>query len=234
MKKNVSIPLLGLFLIIVASACTEDQKTISTTKESTGTTSTSQPEVQYGPAIIVKNTDVLIYPLSLNGEEEDSYEREVKSNHWNFIFYNVISGTRDFLTREKVIINSFQIGDSEKGTGNQPTLSDQFIYYDINDADTDGDKKLTRKDASKLYLSTLTGKSFIRITPKNYKLKSWTLDNKHDLILLDLIKDLNGDKKSDHQREADYFTYNLKTGVLKAVFDQKLKDEIKNLAKKVL
>lgn len=233
MKNKVSIPLLALFLII-ASACTEDQKTISTIKESVGKTSTSQQEVQYGSAIIVKNTDILIYPLSLNRKDEDSYEREVKSNQWNFIFYNVISGTRDFLTREKVIINSFQIGDSEQGAGNQPKLSDQFIYYDINDVDTDGDKKLTRKDAHKLYLSTLAGKSFIRITPKNYKLKSWKLDTKHDLILLDLIKDLNGDKKSDYQQEAEYFTYNLKTGVLNAVFDQKLKDEIKNLAKKVL
>ncbi|GGE45060.1 hypothetical protein EV200_104527 [Pedobacter psychrotolerans] len=234
MKKNISIALLSLLLIVVASACNEDEKTISTTKASAGTTNVNQPEVQYGLPIMVKNTDILMYPLSLNSKDQDSDKREVKSIHWNFIFYNVISGTKDFLTREKLIINSFQIGDSEKGTSNQPTLSDQFIYYDINDADTDGDKKLTSKDANKLYFSTLGGKSFIRITPNNYTLSGWTLDNKHDLILLNLIKNVSGDKKSNHLPEVEYFTYNLKTGILKAVFDQKLKHEIENLAKKVL
>lgn len=138
------------------------------------------------------------------------------------------------LTKEKIIINHFSIGNSENSPNSKNTLSDQFIYYNITDSDYDGDKKLTPKDPEKLYLSNLQGKSFTRISPNNYNLSSWKIDEKHDLILMDLIKDSNGDKEFNEKDEVEYFVYNLKTGVLKAVFDQKIKDEIKNLAKKVL
>ncbi|WP_431292160.1 hypothetical protein [Pedobacter sp. P26] len=232
MKKVITTTLLGL--IILASACTEDSKTIST-DVTTNTQIKSQPKVQYGSPIIIHKTDILLYPLKLNdNDDNESYKREVSTNHWNLIFYNIISGKSELLTNAKMIINSFSIGHSENPNNRQTTLSDQFIYYDITDSDNDGDKKLTPKDPKKLYLSNLQGKSFTRISPNNYDLSSWKIDDKHDLILMDLIKDSNGDKEFNDKDEVEYFVYNLKTGVLKAVFDQKIKDEIKNLAKKVL
>ena len=232
MKKVITTTLLGL--IILASACTEDSKTIST-HETTNTQTKSQPKIQYGSPIIINKTDILLYPLKLNdNDDNESYKREVSTNHWNLIFYNIISGKSELLTKEKIIINHFSIGNSENSPNSKNTLSDQFIYYNITDSDYDGDKKLTPKDPKKLYLSNLQGKSFTRISPNNYDLSSWKIDDKHDLILMDLIKDSNSDKEFNDKDEVEYFVYNLKTGVLKAVFDQKIKDEIKNLAKKVL
>jgi hypothetical protein len=231
MKKVISIALLN---ILIASGCTEESKTIST-DETNNTPTKGQPKVQYDSPIIVNKTDVLLYPLKLNeNDDHDSYKREVNVNHWNLIFYKIISGKSELLTKEKIIINSFNIGHSENAPNHQATLSDQFIYYNITDSDYDGDKKLTVKDPSKLYLSNLEGKSFTRISPNNYNLASWKIDDKHDLILMDLIKDSNGDKEFNNKDEVEYFTYNLKTGILKAVFDEKFKDEIKNLAKEVL
>lgn len=232
MKKIITITLLSL--IIFASACTEGIKTIST-DETSSTQIKSQPKVQYSSPIIINKTDILLYALKLNdNDDSDSYKREVSAHYWNLIFYNIISGKSELLTKEKIIINTFSIGNSENRPNSQATLSDQFIYYDITDSDYDGDKKLTTNDIKKLYISNLEGKSFTRISPKNYNLRTWKIDDKHDSILMDLVKDSNGDKKFSNMDEVEYFVYNLKTGTLKAVFDQKFKDDIKNLAKKVL
>ncbi|WP_316827754.1 hypothetical protein [Pedobacter miscanthi] len=232
MKKTISTALSGI--IILATACNEESKTISTNQTST-TVTKYQPKVQYGSPIIVNKTNILLYPLKLNrNDDSDSYKREANTNHWNFIFYNITSGKSELLTKERIIINSFNIGNAEKGSNHQATLSDQFIYYNITDSDYDGDQKLTSKDPHKLYLSNLEGKSFTRISPNNYNLGSWEIDDQHDLILMDLIKDVNGDKEFNEKDEVEYFIYNLKTGIIKAVFDQKFKDEVKNLAKKVL
>ncbi|MNR08461.1 hypothetical protein D3C85_1246190 [compost metagenome] len=51
---------------------------------------------------------------------------------------------------------------------------------------------------------------------------------------MNLTRDSNGDKEFNGEDEVEYFVYNLKTKTLKEVFDQKFKDEVKNLAKKVL
>ncbi|MFD2288320.1 hypothetical protein GJU39_03470 [Pedobacter petrophilus] len=228
-----TIALFGLFLI-TASSCIKDEKTNSNTKETfkSATSNNKYAKVQYESPTPVKNTDVLLYPLRL-AQDLESYKREVESNYWNLVFYNVISGTRDLLTSEKVLINNYQIGDSEKGPDNPPSLSDQFIYYDVTDLDDDGDKKLTPKDSRKLYLSSLYGKSFKSIIPKNYRLMSWKLDSKHNLILINLIKGFPNEE-SESKNEIEYFIYDLKTEKLKAVFDQKFKNDIQKLAEKVL
>lgn len=231
MKNKISISLLGIVAFL--SACTEENKTISTNKTNNVETK-SQPKVIYDSPVIVNLTDMLLYPLKLSEDDNESYKRDPSISYWNIIFYNINSAKSELLTKEKIIINTFQIGNSENDRNNQPYLSDQFIYYNITDTDYDGDKKLTAKDPGKLYLSTLEGKSFMSVSPNNYDLKNWKIDDKHNLILMDLIKDSNGDKEFNEKDEVEYFIYNLKTGHLKAVFDQNLKDEIKILAKKVL
>lgn len=231
MKRTTSITLLSFTILV--SSCTEESKTISM-DETSNIQTKSQPKIQYDSPIIIAKTDILLYPLRLNDGDYQSYKRDVNPNHWNMIFHNIISGKSELLTKEKIIINTFSIGNLENRPNSQATLSDQFIYYDITDSDHDGDKKLTSNDLKKLYISNLEGKSFTRISPNNYNLRTWKIDDKHDSILMDLVKDSNGDKKFDDNDEVEYFIYNLKTGVLKAVFDKKFKDEIKILAKKVL
>jgi hypothetical protein len=231
MKKVISTVILGVITLV--SACTNESKSLST-DETNNTQTKKQPKVQYDSPILISKTDIVLYPLKLNDDDYDSYKREASANYWNLIFYNIISGKSELLTKEKMIINSFNIGHSENAHNRQATLSNQFIYYNITDSDYNGDKKLTSKDPNKLYLSNLEGKSFTRISPNNYNLSSWKIDDKHDLILMDLIKDSNGDKEFNDKDEVEYLVYNLKTRSLKAVFDQKFKDEVKNLAKNVL
>ncbi|WP_293306992.1 hypothetical protein [Pedobacter sp. UBA5917] len=231
MKKTISIALLGSFILI--AACTEESKTIST-GEINSVEPKNQQEVQYGSPVIIKGTDFALYPLKLNeSDDSDSYKREAVNNYWNMIFYNTLSGKSELLTKERLVINSFNIGNSENRSNNKNNLSDQFIYYSVTDSDNDGDKKLTTKDPHKFYISKLDGTAFTRITPYNYHLSNWKIDDQHNLIFIDLIKDSNGDKKFNEADEVEYFVYNLKTEAFKVVFDQGLKDEVKNLAKKI-
>lgn len=232
MKQTICLSLLAL--TIFSLACSNTNKSISTA-ETVNTESSVETQVKYSSSIIIQNNDMIIYPLNLNTEKYDSYIRGGETNYWNLVFHNVVSGKSELLTHKKLIINRFNIGASDKNPSQFSILSNSYIYYEIIDSDFDDDKKLTSKDPQKLFISNLEGKSFTQISPENYALYNWKIDTKHDLILMDLIKDTNGDKVFDEKDEVDYFVYNLKTGApAKSVFDATFKKEVKELAEKVL
>ncbi|MFC4141725.1 hypothetical protein [Pedobacter mendelii] len=233
MKKLIYTPF--TCLIILISACNDDSKTISIDETKTVEINT-EPKIKYATSIIIGKNDVILYPLNLNDGEYDSYKsRSGETNYWNLIFYNVNTGKSELLTKDKLVINSFRIGNTENGPNNSATLSDSFIYYEITNSDFDADKKLTSKDPKKLFISNLEGKSFIQLSPENFSLLNWKIDVKHDLILMDLIKDDNGDKEFNEKDEVEYFIYNLKSGTAaKPILDKAFKKEVTELAKKVL
>ncbi|TCD10600.1 hypothetical protein EZ449_09655 [Pedobacter frigidisoli] len=232
MKKVLSITI--VLLVVLISACSNDNKTISTTEKITSKVK-YEPKIKYSSSIIIDNTDMVMYPLNLNDGDNDSYIRSAEANYWNLIFYNVNSGKSELLTYKKLIINSFKIGHNESGANSSASFSDQFIYYEIINSDYNGDKKLTGNDPKKLFISNLQGKSFHQISPKNYSIYTWKIDNKHDLILMNLIKDSNGDKEFNEKDDVEYFIYNLKAGnPAKPIFDDAFKKGLRALAKKVL
>jgi len=232
MKKTIAGIALAITLLTIA--CSNEDKTISTV-ESLKIDDAVDIKMPHSSSIIISNTNTIIYPLSLNNSNYKDYSRSTESNYWNIIFNNVVTGKSELLTRKKLLINNFKIGNYENRPINAPTFSDQFIYYEITDSDFNGDKKLTSKDLNKLFISNLEGKAFIQISPKNYSVHSWKIDSNHNLILLDLIKDSNGDKELNDKDEIEYFVYNLKTGAsAKPVFDDAFKNEVKVLAKKIL
>ncbi|WP_231460098.1 MULTISPECIES: hypothetical protein [unclassified Pedobacter] len=225
---------IALAITLLTLACSNKERNIST-DEPLKNDDTVEIEMPHSPSIIISNTDIIIYPLRLNKGNYTDYSRNTGANYWNIIFNNVITGKSDLLTHKKILINHFKIGNNENQSLNRSLLSNQFIYYEITDSDSDGDKKLTSKDLNKLFISNLEGKAFTQISPKNYSVHSWKIDSDHNLILLDLIKDTNGDKEFNDKDEIEYFVYNLKTGVsAKPVFEDAFKTEVKALAKKIL
>ena len=232
MKKTISG--IALAITLLTLACSNGDKTISTV-ESTKNEDTVDIKMPHSSSIIISNTDIIIYPLSLNKGNYKDYSRSTEANYWNIIFNNVVTGKSDLLTRKKILINDFKIGNYENRPLNVNTLSDQFIYYEITDSDSNGDKKLTSKDLKKLFISNLEGKSFTQISPENYSVHSWKIDSDHNLLLMDLIKDTNGDKEFNDKDDIEYFVYNLKTGAsAMPVFTDAFKKEVKALAKKIL
>ncbi|RZL21144.1 MAG: hypothetical protein EOO96_24460 [Pedobacter sp.] len=235
MKNITLIAVITINLLMLS--CSNQERTISTEVDNPSGTSEEPkaPKVKYSSSIIIENKDLIIYPLQLNDGQSDSYKRDGGINYWNLAFYNVISGKSELLTREKLIINSFNVSNPDKNPNQSALLTNNFIYYEVTNADFDGDKKLTSADPRTLFLSSLEGKTFVQISPENYSIQNWKLDEKHDLILMDLIKDTNGDKIFDDKDELDYFVYNLKSRApAKPVFDKAFKNEVKELAKKVL
>ncbi|RZL24818.1 MULTISPECIES: hypothetical protein [Pedobacter] len=232
MKQKIYISLFALTVFLLS--CSSTDKSIST-EEKASTESSFETHIKYSSSIIINSNDIIIYPLNLNTEKFESYSRGGKTNYWNLVFHNVVSGKSELLTNKKLIISKFNIGSSDQNSNQSSILSNSYIYYEVINSDFDGDKKLTSKDPHKLFISSLEGKSFTQISPENYAVYTWKIDTKHDLIFMDLIKDTNGDKVFDDKDEVDYFVYNLKTRApAKPVFDTAFKKEVKALAKKVL
>lgn len=231
MKKPIFAITTSLLLSILS--CTEKSKTISTDETVTTKTETIT-KIEYASPIIIDNSDIILYPLNLNHDNDNSYNsRSSGANYWNMIFYNAKSGKSELLTKEKLVINSFNIGNMENGEHVSAVFTDSLIYYEITNSDFDGDKSLTPKDPKNLFISKLDGKSFTQVSPQEYNLINWKIDVKHDLILMDLQNDLNGDKAFNEKDEIVHFIYNLKTGAAaKPVFSDVFKKEIKELAKK--
>lgn len=225
---------IALAIILLTIACSNQDRTVPAV-ESPKNEDKGETIMPHSSSIIISSTDIIIYPLSLNKENYKDYGRNTEANYWNIIFNNVVTGKSDLLTRKKILINDFKIRNYENRPLNVNTLSDKFIYYEITDSDSDGDKKLTSKDLNKLFISNLEGKSFTQISLENYSVHSWKIDSDHNLVLMDLIKDTNGDKEFNDKDDIEYFIYNLKTGAsAKPVFEDAFKTEVKTLAKKIL
>jgi len=231
MKKIISIITIGFLLS--ATACTKRRSTIASS-ENPVTEIQSKAKIEFSTSIVISSTDVIMFPLNLNGEKYESYERGGGLSYWNIVFHNVTTGKNELLTRNKLIISNIQIGNQKK-VYNQPLLlSDQFIYYEVTNADFDGDKQLTLKDPRKLFISGLDGQSFIQISPEKHSISSWKIDEKHNLILMNALRDTNNNEEFDGKDEVEYFTYNLKTATIDPVFDEAFKQKLSELAKKVL
>jgi len=231
MKNIISIITIGLLLS--ATACTKRRSTIASS-ENPVTEIHSKAKIEFSTSIVISSTDVIMFPLNLNGEKYDSYERGGGLSYWNIVFHNITTGKNELLTRNKLIISNIQIGNQKK-VYNQPLLlSDRFIYYEVTNSDFDGDKQLTLKDPRKLFISGLDGRSFIQISPEKHSISSWKIDEKHDLILMNALRDTDNNEEFDGKDEVEYFTYNLKTATIDPVFDEAFKQKLSELAKKVL
>lgn len=232
MKKIISI--ITISIIVIVTGCLKKSNTISSIEEPEAETQ-YKPKIKFGSSIIVGGTDVIIFPLNLN---EDKYERYNRGgsglSYWNIVFHNITTGKNELLTRNKLIISSIQVGNQKTAHSQPLSLSDRLIYYEVTNSDFDGDKRLTLKDPRKLFISGLDGQSFTQISPENYSIYSWKIDDTHDLILMTALRDTDNNKEFDGKDEMEYFTYNLKTVNMEPVFDEAFKQKLNELAKKVL
>lgn len=228
-----------LYLISIISACSNRENTISTVEKTESDPKISElvteSKISFSQSIIMDGTDTIIYPLNLNIGNDGSYDRSVGNTYWNLAFYNVISRKSELLTNKKLVINTFNVCNREHTANYPASVANQFIFYEITNDDFDGDKKLTSKDPKKLFISNLGGKFFIQISPENYAINNWKIDEAHNLVLMDVLKDTNGDKIFNEKDLMDHFVYDLKKQVpAQPVFDDAFKKQLKNLAKKVL
>ncbi|AFZ23736.1 hypothetical protein Cylst_1452 [Cylindrospermum stagnale PCC 7417] len=195
-----------------------------------------EPTIVYGDLIIKEQSDYLMIPVNLPGQDNDKesnsgYSRDYKRENllYNIIFYHKQNGDAHLLLKKKAIINSFDFLET-KTAGK---VSTRLWLYKIFDQDTNGDKKLDYKDASIGYVSDLSGKNLQQITPNNTQLINWIIIPSQNAIFLKIIKDSDNDKKFTEADKTNFVRVSLdKPGMGIEIISDQIEQEIKSYLQK--
>jgi hypothetical protein len=85
----------------------------------------------------------------------------------------------------------------------------QFLLYTLSDVDTNKDKKLDANDIKSLYLSTISGKNFIKISPDFQELIDWKLIDSKSRLYFRTTEDSNKNGEFDKEDKLHYYFLNL-------------------------
>ncbi|QMS88974.1 hypothetical protein HUN01_15700 [Nostoc edaphicum CCNP1411] len=191
-----------------------------------------QPNLVYGDLIIKEQSDYLMIPVSLAEQNEDkgidlklsrSYERN--NQLYNIIFYQKQDGEAHLLLNKKAIITSFDL--LEVKAANKPIT--RVWLYRIVDQDTNTDKKLSSEDATIGYLSDLSGKNLLQVTPNNTRIISWVIVPSQNAIFLKIIKDSDNNKKFTAEDKTNFVRVNLdKPSMGTEIISEQIEQEIKS------
>ncbi len=190
-----------------------------------------QPSLVYGDLIVKKETDYLMVPVSIfpdinQGEQgwlnKSSRIYENRKNIYNIIFYSKKDASTNVLLDKKAIIKSFDL--IEKKAIGKPIK--RFWLYRIIENDTNIDGTLNYQDATIGYLSDLSGRNLVQITPDNTQLNSWKIVQSTGAIFLEITRDTDNDKKFDRK---SYIRVNLDNPTIgKEIISNQLEDKIKS------
>jgi hypothetical protein len=191
----------------------------------------SQQNISYGDLIIKEQSDYLMIPVMLTEQEPDklnqyglsrSYGKEKKLN--NFIFYHKQDGINHLLLNKKAIINSFDFLEV-KSADKPPT---RYWLYRIIEQDTNADKKLNFQDAIVGYISDLSGKNLVQITPNNTQMVNWVVIPSQNALFIKINKDSDNDKKFTEQDQSNFIRVSLdKPGMGTEIISNSLEQKIK-------
>ncbi|BCL35565.1 hypothetical protein [Nostoc sp. MS1] len=157
------------------------------------------PQVSYGDLIIKEQSDYLMIPVNANGKNQEQkfsldssrYDKRDYTLLYNLIFYHKQTGESHILLDKKAIINSYDLLEAK--------ITDKPVtrawFYQIIDQDTNKDKNLNQEDAVIGYISDLSGKNLIQVTPNNTKIINWVVLPSQKAIFIKIIKDSDNDNK---------------------------------------
>lgn len=206
---------LAIFITTFALSCeSTENKKIEQTQANTTVKPTPQPNINYGELIIKEQSDYLMIPvISTEQKSEKNTNYSLSRSYekynliYNFIFYHKQDQSNHLLFKKKVIINSFDFLET-KLAGKTPT---RLWLYRVIEQDTNGDNKLNYEDAIVGYISDLSGKNLIQVTPNNTQIQNFVIIPSQNALLLKIIKDSDKDKK---------FTAKDKTNFLRVSLDK--------------
>lgn len=227
---------LSLAIVCTFSSCKNEEvqkpKVIyeNTSKSKTEVaTDSSQIKIADLP-INMEGTNYLIYPVgnlnynknksktSINYEEDISYsvsnygEFEITGFLDNLKFQEIGKDTIYSLTEKPILIQSATYLKDHAATTKQ-----QFLVYVIQDMDTNKDGKLDNNDIKSLYLSTIDGKNFKKLTADFQELIDWKYIAPKKSIYFRSIEDSNKNGKFDSKDQLYYYFVPLYSKEQKAV-----------------
>jgi hypothetical protein len=85
----------------------------------------------------------------------------------------------------------------------------QLLVYTLSDMDTNKDEKLDGNDIKALYLSTVSGQKFTKISSDYQEVIDWKIIESKSILYFRTIEDTNKDGEFDADDKLQYFYLNL-------------------------
>jgi hypothetical protein len=168
----------------------------------------------------MEGTNFLIHPIgviSSDGREfkysSDSEESFTVSNYGeyqitgylkNLKFQEIGKDTIYTLTDKQILIETATYLKTFADKSKQ-----QFIVYSLSDMDTNKDGKLDSSDIKSLYISTLSGQKFTKLSADFQELIDWKIIESKNLLYFRTIEDTNKNGEFDAKDSVQYQFVNL-------------------------
>ncbi len=227
MKKY--LPYLATFLLVAMVSCKKEEveklKVIyedSAKSKPMEIVDTTQIEVADLP-IALEGTSYLIHPIGqLNREgkalksSSDTEEGFTVSNYGeyqitgylkNLKFQEIGKDTLTTLTTKPVLIETVTFLKALADKTKQ-----QVLVYTLSDMDTNKDGKLNGEDIKSLYISTISGSKFTKLSADYQELVDWKMIESQHLLYFRTIEDTNKNGAFDAKDQMQYQYVNLKDG----------------------
>ena len=203
----------AIFIATLAFSCdSNSNRNTEQTKANTTAKPNTKQNINYGDLIIKEQSDYVMIPVTSteqHSNKNSSYGLSRSSGRdykiYNFIFYRKQDGETHLLLKKKAIINSFDFLET-KILGKTPT---RLWLYKILEQDTNADKKLNFEDAIVGYISDLSGKNLVQVTPNNSQILNWVIIKSQNALFLKIIKDSDNDKKFTENDKTNFIRVNL-------------------------
>lgn len=223
MKTLYIIP--AIFLVLLSCREKETPKVIydaSKAKAAAPVSDTANIEIADLP-IAISETDVVIHPIgsvrvnpgtrsySSTGGSGISYTIsnynifEISGYLSNLKFQKGASDSLTTLTEKHVLIET---ASYLKPLADRTKL--RLMVYALSDADTNKDGKLDGNDIKSLYISTLEGQRFTKVTPEMEELIDWKLIEGQDRLYFRTVEDSNKNGEFDGKDIVHYSYVDLK------------------------
>ena len=224
MKNHLSYITLILLVLFISCKKEEAEKP----KVTYETTSKGKPEVvadtnQISVAdlpINMEGTNILIHPIGVmsgkgkgiksSPEEEESFtvsnygEYQITGYLKNLKFQEIGKDTIYALTDKQILIETAtylkMFADKTK---------QQVLVYSLADMDTNKDGKLDSSDIKSLYISTIAGQKFTKLSVDFQELVDWKVIDSKNLLYFRTIEDTNKNGEFDAEDSLQYHFVNL-------------------------
>ena len=224
MKNN--LPYITIILVLLLSSCKKEEA--DKPKVTYETTSKAKPEAvadsnQIEVAdlpINMEGTNILIHPIGvMSGKGKgikssyDSEESFTVSNYGeyqitgylkNLKFQEIGKDTIYTLTNKQILIETATYLKSVADKTKQ-----QVLVYSLADMDTNKDGKLDNSDIKSLYISTIAGLKFTKLSVDFQELIDWKVIESKNLLYFRTIEDTNKNGEFDAEDSLQYHFVNL-------------------------
>ncbi len=226
MKMKNYAPYISILLVVLLFSCKKEEadkpKVIyeDTAKSKQATPiDTTQIEVADLP-INMEGTTVLIHPIGVisgsgkgiksSSDAEQSFtvsnygEYQITGYLKNLKFQEIGTDSITVLTDKPVVIETATylktVADKTK---------QQLLVYTLADMDTNKDGKLDRGDIKSLYISTISGQKFTKLSTDFQELIDWKIMESKNLLYFRTIEDTNKNGEFDAEDNLKYHFINL-------------------------